>query len=78
MAGGLSKEAVAEAIKMRAEGEKAAPKKTSALDSVKGMLSPKSAPGAAAKRKQYQDYVEEAQADGKKAATYEEWASGKW
>lgn len=77
MAGGLSKEAVEEAIKMRAESEKAAPKRVSALDALKGMLNPKSAPGALAKRKQYLDYVEKTQAEGREAVTYEEWASGR-
>lgn len=44
------------------------------IDRLKGMLNPRSGPGALAHREEYLRYVEQRQAAGQEAVDYDTWA----
>lgn len=78
--GSLSKEAVAEAIEKKRgkkDAEPDAAADTSMLGKLKGMLNPRSGPGAMANREEYLKYVDSQQSAGKPADAYDDWAKNR-
>lgn len=77
--GSLSKDSVMEAIQKQKQADTQEPETgiKGAIGKLKGMLNPKSGPGALANRQEYLKYVDEQQGAGKEALSYGDWAQGK-
>lgn len=72
----LSKESVARAIAEK--NKKASPDPAQGvLGKLRGMLNPRSGPGAIASREEYLKYVDERQTAGRPALSYDDWAKNR-